>query len=88
MDDIRRLIGHICQSFGLNVSYASNGLQAIEECELAREKGHSFDLVLMDIHMPTLDGKRAIQKLRALDFNNPYCCHHERCKTRVTSTWL
>jgi two-component system sensor histidine kinase/response regulator len=71
MDDIRRLIGHICQSFGLNVSYASNGLQAIEECELAREKGRSFDLVLMDIHMPTLDGKLAIQKLRALDFNNP-----------------
>lgn len=70
MDDIRQLIGQLCQSFGLKVSYASNGLQAIEQCKSAKENNHCFDLILMDIHMPTLDGKRAIKEIRALNFNN------------------
>ena len=69
MDDIRLLIGQICQSFGLQVSYASNGLQAIEQCKLAKENNRCFDLILMDIHMPTLDGKRAIKEIRALDYD-------------------
>jgi signal transduction histidine kinase len=70
MDDIRQLIGQICQSFGLKVSYASNGLQAIEQCKSAKENNHCFDLILMDIHMPTLDGKRAIKEIRALKLDN------------------
>ena len=70
MDDIRQLIGQLCQSFGLKVSYASNGLQAIEQCKSAKENNHCFDLILMDIHMPTLDGKRAIKEIRELNFDN------------------
>ncbi len=71
MDDIRLLIGHNCQSFGLDVSYASNGLQALEAFKLASAQGKFFDLVLMDIHMPELDGKRAIKALKDLGFNKP-----------------
>jgi two-component system, sensor histidine kinase and response regulator len=71
MDDIRLLIGHNCQSFGLTVSYASNGLQALEQFTLADGQGTPFDLILMDIHMPELDGKRAIKALRKLGFNKP-----------------
>lgn len=71
MDDIRLLIGRICQSFGLKVSYACNGLEALEQVKLANAQDGCFDLILMDIHMPKLDGKRAIQELRALTFDNP-----------------
>lgn len=71
MDDIRLLIGHNCQAFGLSVTYASNGAQALEQCKLANEKEIPFDLILMDIHMPELDGKRAIKALRALGFTKP-----------------
>ena len=71
MADIRQLIGQICQSFGLTVSYAANGLQALEQVKLASVQGTSFDLVLMDIHMPELDGKRTIKALKALAFNKP-----------------
>jgi len=70
-DDIRLLIGHFCQSFGLKVSYATNGLQAIEKFNRAKSQGLSFDLALMDIHMPKLDGKRTIKELRALGFDKP-----------------
>lgn len=71
MDDIRRLIGRFCQSFGLEITYASNGLRALEKFRIAQAEGIYFDLALMDIHMPELDGKRAIGELRALGFDNP-----------------
>ena len=71
MEDIRLLIGQICQSFGLKVSYATNGLQALEQFKLAKLQDRCFDLALMDIHMPELDGKRAIKALRALNFDQP-----------------
>jgi two-component system, sensor histidine kinase and response regulator len=71
MDDIRQLIGQICQSFGLKVSYATNGLQALEQIKVAKSEDRLFDLVLMDIHMPKLDGKRAIKALRNLGFDIP-----------------
>ncbi|MBU2869631.1 hybrid sensor histidine kinase/response regulator [Colwellia sp. E2M01] len=71
MDDIRLLIGGLCQSFGLNVTYASSGLQAIDAVDLAKAKNEDFDLILMDIHMPELDGKRTIKTLQLQGFNNP-----------------
>tara|TARA_R110000744_G_scaffold1965_5_gene7661 strand:- start:4362 stop:6293 length:1932 start_codon:yes stop_codon:yes gene_type:complete len=71
MEDIRLLIGQICLSFGLKVTYASNGLEALEQFKLATTEDRCFDIALMDIHMPKLDGKRTIKQLRALGYSKP-----------------
>jgi signal transduction histidine kinase len=71
IDDIRRLIGYICRSFGLEVNYANNGQQAITTIVSAHKANRPYDLVLMDIHMPVLDGKRAIAQLRKMHINTP-----------------
>jgi len=69
--DIRNLIGFICRSFGLTIYYAVNGAQAVTKIIEAQVQGAPFDSILMDIHMPVLDGKRAIAKLRSMEITTP-----------------
>ena len=53
------LIKHMLQKYDLNLSISPNGINAIDL--LKKEK---FDLILMDIQMPVMDGYTAIDKLR------------------------
>jgi polar amino acid transport system substrate-binding protein len=46
---------------GFKVDVADNGLKAIEQL---KRKGQTFDCVLMDIHMPVMDGYEAIKAIR------------------------
>lgn len=46
---------------GFTVSAASNGADAVEKCTTA-----NFDLILMDWHMPVMDGLTATKHIRAL----------------------
>jgi two-component system sensor histidine kinase/response regulator len=69
--DIRKLVQQICQSLGLDVVTAENGLQALEMCSQSLSDSAPFDLVLMDIHMPVLGGRQAIAEIRQAGFLSP-----------------
>lgn len=56
----RRVARTFLEQQGYEVDEAANGSQALEKLE-----GSLFNLVLMDIHMPELDGQRAFDRLRA-----------------------
>ncbi len=53
-------------SFGCRVTTANDGLDAIEKFKIDK-----FDLVLMDIQMPKLDGAQATQQIKAEHSNTP-----------------
>jgi CheY-like chemotaxis protein len=58
----RELAAEIVQSVGCSVTTASDGEQA-----LARLADGEFDLVLMDWHMPIMDGLAATRRLRVVE---------------------
>ncbi len=69
--DIRLLIGHFVALTGLEVMYANNGEEVLQLIDTEMAQGRNFDLVLMDIHMPVMNGHEAAKKLRAKGFNPP-----------------
>lgn len=58
--DNRHLIEAFLRGSGVHAVYAENGTQALEV--VAKE---SFDLILLDLQMPVLDGYATVQELRA-----------------------
>lgn len=49
---------------GIQVDVAENGLLALEQFE--RQAGGYYDMILMDIHMPVMDGLAATKAIRKL----------------------
>ncbi|MCC0025957.1 MAG: response regulator [Zhengella sp.] len=50
---------------GHNVTLAEDGGQAVDL--FARQAGTGYDVILMDLHMPVLDGLDAIDRIRAME---------------------
>ena len=56
---IRTLIAKYASFEGYGIEEAENGMQAVEKC---REK--TYDLIIMDVMMPELDGFSAVREIR------------------------
>jgi signal transduction histidine kinase/DNA-binding response OmpR family regulator len=52
---------------GHRPTLAATGAQAVGSCLAARAAGEPYDLVLMDVHMPELDGIAAARRIRAAE---------------------
>ncbi len=69
--DNRRLITFHLKRAGAEVVSAENGAEGVEIALKAREEGRPFDLVLMDMQMPVMDGYTAARTLRSQAFAEP-----------------
>ena len=56
---IRTVIKEYAEIEGYETDEASNGLEAIDKC-----KENSYDLIIMDIMMPKLDGYQAVKEIQ------------------------
>ena len=62
----REIVSELIREAGLSVDIAENGLEALDKVTASR-----FDLILMDMQMPVLDGIGATRRLRARGFRPP-----------------
>ncbi|MEX2207791.1 MAG: ATP-binding protein [Myxococcota bacterium] len=62
--DNQRLIRLLLAKLGLEIVICENGQQGVERALEAREAGNAFDLILMDMQMPIMDGYTATRILR------------------------
>lgn len=66
-NEINALLGcRLLEHMGYDVTHVTDGRQALAAVKESVD-GESFDAVLMDIHMPNMDGIRATQEIRAFE---------------------
>ena len=63
-DVVLKTATDILESLDLVVEQASNGLEALGMIKHREENGKNYDLVLVDLKMPDIDGLETIQRIR------------------------
>lgn len=77
------LISMFLRDSGADLSFADSGNKAISEV-----KSNDFDIILMDVQMPGMDGHQATEEIRRLGFSKPIIAltahairsEHEKCR--------
>ena len=69
--EIQQLVGLFLRHTNLAVTVAENGQLACEMAEQSRAEGRPYDLILMDIQMPHMNGYEATRQLRQRGWKGP-----------------
>ncbi|MEO5377700.1 MAG: response regulator [Magnetococcus sp. DMHC-6] len=72
VDDVlenRKLLLEILHSYG-SCDLALDGVEAVDFVEASLAEDNHYNLILLDIMMPKMDGQTALRKIRALEYEH------------------
>lgn len=69
--DNQRLISYFLNKAGGHVELADNGVEAIKKINDSLEQNRGYDIVIMDMQMPLMDGYEATRQLRLQNYQVP-----------------
>jgi len=67
----QRLIAALLRKAGATVNVADNGKDAVDRTNEATDQSEPYDLIIMDMQMPVLDGYRATERIRTMGHAGP-----------------
>ena len=70
-EDNQRLVSYVLKKAGAEVTVKEDGKAVADAALEAHDEGHPFDVILMDIQMPVMDGYEATGLLRAKGYTGP-----------------
>jgi PAS domain S-box-containing protein len=68
---LQQVISLLLRKMGVDVTVAENGQIASEMAERSKAEGKAYDLILMDIQMPKMNGYETTQRLRRNGWTGP-----------------
>ena len=94
--NVHRVIRLLLRKTDLSIDAAMNGQMACDMAEHSRAEGRPYDLILMDIQMPGMNGYEATQKLRQSGWQGPIIAltahamagHREKCFAAGCSDYI
>jgi signal transduction histidine kinase/CheY-like chemotaxis protein len=63
----RRILKQIAELEGMRTATASSAAAALRELQVAAERGNAFQLLLLDCHMPGVDGFALVEQIRQVE---------------------
>jgi signal transduction histidine kinase/CheY-like chemotaxis protein len=64
-DTNRRILDEVLRGWGVSVTTAADGDAALHHVEAARARDQRYDILLVDVHMPGMDGFTLVGELQA-----------------------
>ncbi|WP_200761276.1 ATP-binding protein [Poriferisphaera corsica] len=69
--DNRKLISYLLEKAGATVTTVENGQEALDTIKNLSSTTHHYDLIIMDMQMPVMDGFTATREIRNLGYKFP-----------------